>query len=374
MAKYILMPDSFKGTMTSREICSIMKRAIIKVDPAAEIISIPVADGGEGSVDAFLFALGGKRKSINVCGPYFEKMDCSYGITADGAAIIEMAACAGLPLVYGKRDPESTTTYGVGELICDAAKHGAKRIIVCLGGSATNDGGCGAAAAAGIRFYDSNGKSFIPVGKTLKDIAKIDYSSLDPALKGIELMAMCDVDNPLLGEYGAANVFGPQKGADAAMIARLDSGLAHLAEISGKYELADQPSSGAAGGMGFGMRAFFASKMQMGIEGLMDIIGFEEKLKGADLVLTGEGRIDPQSMRGKTVIGVARRASKHNVPAIAIVGDIADGAEAAYELGLTAIFSINRVALERKQMKLRAKTDMEATVESIIRAFKAVRL
>ena len=365
MSKYVLVPDSFKGTMTSREICEIMQHAIERIDSDAKIISVPVADGGEGSVDAFLSALGGKRKAITVTGPHFEKLSSSYGITDDGTAVIEMSACAGLPLVYGKKNPELTTTYGVGELICNAAPSGAKCIVI---------GGCGAAAAAGIKFYDKSGKSFIPVGKTLKDIASIDYSGLDSALSGVSISAMCDVDNPLLGETGAANVFGPQKGANVAMIARLDAGLKHLAEVSGKAKLASMPSAGAAGGMGFGMMAFFNCPLQMGIDGLLDIIDFESILAGADLVLTGEGRIDPQSMRGKTVIGVARRASKCGVPTIAVVGDIADGIESAYDLGVSAIFSINRVAMERKLIKLRAKSDMEATVENIIRAVKAVKL
>ena len=374
MSKYVLVPDSFKGTMTSREICEIMQHAIERIDSDAKIISVPVADGGEGTVDAFLSALGGKRKTVAATGPHFEKLSSSYGITDDGTAVIEMSACAGLPLVHGNKNPEITTTYGVGELICNAARSGARRIVIGLGGSATNDGGCGAAAAAGIKFYDKSGKSFIPVGRTLKDIASIDYSGLDSTLSGVSISAMCDVDNPLLGETGAANVFGPQKGANVAMIARLDAGLKQLAEVSGKAKLASMPSAGAAGGMGFGMMAFFNCPLQMGIDGLLDIIDFESILAGADLVLTGEGRIDPQSMRGKTVIGVARRASKCGVPTIAVVGDIADGIESAYDLGVSAILSINRVAMERKLIKLRAKSDMEATVENIIRAVKAVKL
>ncbi len=373
MTKYVLAPDSFKGTISSREICAIMRRAIEKADKDANIVSVPIADGGEGSVEAFISALGGRQRTVTVTGPHFEKLSCSYGITDDKTAIIEMSACAGLPLVYGNKNPEATTTYGVGELICDAVNMGAKRIVVCLGGSATNDGGCGAAAAVGAKFYDTEGKSFIPVGKTLKDIARIDLSGIENTLGEVKLLAMCDVDNPLLGKYGAANIFGPQKGADAAMITRLDVGLEHLAAVSGKSHMADLPSSGAAGGMGFGMRALFSCPLQMGIDGLLDIIDFDSVVKDADLVLTGEGRIDPQSMRGKTVIGVAKRASKFGVPTIAVVGDIADGAEAAYDFGVTAIFSINRVAMEKRLMKLRAKTDMEATVENIIRAMKAAK-
>ena len=374
MHKYILIPDSFKGTLSARDFCAVAREAIGRADPGAQVLSIPLADGGEGTVEAFLAACGGRRIECPCTGPYGGTAPGFYGLLPDGTAVVELAAAAGLPLAGTDLHPADATTYGVGQLLLHAARHGARRLLLGLGGSATNDGGCGAAAAAGIKFYDKTGKSFIPVGRTLKDIASIDYSGLDSALSGVSISAMCDVDNPLLGETGAANVFGPQKGANVAMIARLDAGLKHLSEVSGKAKLASMPSAGAAGGMGFGMMAFFNCPLQMGIDGLLDIIDFESILAGADLVLTGEGRIDPQSMRGKTVIGVARRASKCGVPTIAVVGDIADGIESAYDLGVSAIFSINRVAMERKLIKLRAKSDMEATVENIIRAVKAVKL
>ncbi len=371
MPKYVLVPDSFKGTMSSADICAIMERAILRLEPGAEVVSIPVADGGEGSVEAFLTACGGRKQPVRVAGPFGEPLDCFYGITRGNTAIIEMAACAGLPLVYNRRDPGKTTTYGVGEMLLHAAAGGCRRIIVCLGGSATNDGGCGAAAATGVHFLNGLGEPFVPTGETLGSIASIDKSGVSPLLNGVEILTMCDVDNPLCGENGAASVFAPQKGADEALTARLDEGLAHFAQIAMQSARsgvsAAMPSAGAAGGMGFGMAYFFGSPLQMGIDAMLDLVGFDRLLEGAACVFTGEGRIDPQSMHGKTVIGVARRAKMAGVPAIAIVGDVADGIEGAYGLGVTAIFSINRVAMERRLAKQRAPKDLEATMENVMR-------
>ena len=373
MKKCIIIPDSFKGTMSALEFCQIAEKTVKRHMPGCEVLTIPVADGGEGTVDCFVCALGAEKIERSVCGPWQENVSAAYCVK-DGTAFIEMAQAAGLPMVGEHKNPAKTTTFGVGSLIRDAVEQGCKSIVIGLGGSCTNDGGSGCAAALGVRFENAAGEPFVPTGGTLAQIRRIDLSGARELLAGVKITAMCDVDNPLCGPECAAAVFGPQKGANVAMIARLDAGLKHLAEVSGKAKLASMPSAGAAGGMGFGMMAFFNCPLQMGIDGLLDIIDFESILAGADLVLTGEGRIDPQSMRGKTVIGVARRASKCGVPTIAVVGDIADGIESAYDLGVSAIFSINRVAMERKLMKLRAKSDMEATVENIIRAVKAVKL
>lgn len=368
MPRFMLVPDSYKGTMSSMQVCEAMERGIRRVLPEAIVDSLPVADGGEGSVDAFLHAIGGKKRAADVCGPYFDKIEASYGVLGDGqTAVIEMAACAGLPLVFNRKDPSRTTTYGVGELMLRAAADGCKQIIMCLGGSATNDGGCGAAAAAGIRFYDKNGRQFIPVGGSLKDIVFIDTSGVSPALAGVSVITMCDVDNPLCGERGAAYVFAPQKGAGAQMVRALDEGLRNLAKVARADELARTAGSGAAGGMGFGMQVFFNSNLRMGIETVLDVAGFDELLPGTDYVFTGEGRIDPQSMRGKVVMGVARRAKRAGVPVIAVVGDISDGIEEAYDGGVTAIFSINRVALEHEAARKRAPRDLELTVADIVR-------
>jgi len=370
MNKVLLIPDSFKGTMSSSEICAIMEKSIHTYFPNAEVISVPVADGGEGSVDSFLAAVGGQKVSLTVKGPYFEDIQSFYGLLSDNTAVVEMAAAAGLPLVGEEKHAEKATTYGVGQLIEHAAKAGCKKIIVGLGGSATNDGGAGAAAALGVSFKNSAGKEFIPVGQTLCEIDSIDISGLSPALAGVEIITMCDIDNPLCGPHGASAVFGPQKGADEAMVQMLDINLAHMAAVVKKdlgKNIADLAGAGAAGGMGGGMVAFFGSKLQMGIETVLDTVHFDSLLEGTDLVFTGEGKIDFQSLRGKVVIGVARRTKKKKTPLIAIVGDIGDGIEDVYHEGVNAVFSINRVAIPFSEAKLRCKSDLSLTMDNIMR-------
>ena len=370
MKKVILIPDSFKGTMSSAEICALMAQAIARYYPAAELVSVPVADGGEGSVDAFLQAMGGEKIFVPVRGPMVEDVQGFYGRLPGGAAVIEMAAAAGLPLMGDRLDAGNAGTYGVGQLMEKALADGCKKLVLGLGGSATNDGGCGAAAALGVRFLNAGGDPFVPVGLTLEDIAAIDLSGLSPALSGVEVVSMCDIDNPLCGENGAAHVFGPQKGADPALVERLDAGLAHMAAVVKRdlgRDILDLPGAGAAGGMGGGMAAFLQSRLQMGIDAVLDTVGFEAMLRGADLVLSGEGKIDLQSLRGKVVIGVARRAKKAGVPLVAIVGDIGDGIEAAYDQGVSAIFSTNRVAVPFSQAKVRGKSDLALTVDNLAR-------
>ena len=376
MKKILLIPDSFKGTMSSMEICGIMADAIHHHYPDAEVVSIPVADGGEGSVDAFLEALGGDKVTVKAQDPYGHEIDSFYGILPDGTAVIEMAAAAGLPLVGDNKHAEKTTTYGVGQLIKDALRNKCKKLVVGLGGSATNEGGCGAAAALGVRFIDAKGQSFVPVGETLHDIAHIDVSGLDPLLKETNIVTMCDIDNPLCGPHGASAVFGPQKGADAECIKMLDNGLHHMADVIRRdlqKDVLNLPGSGAAGGMGGGMAAFFNSRLQPGIETVLDTVHFNNLLHGADLVISGEGKIDSQSLRGKVVIGVARRAKKSSVPLIAVVGDIGSDIQKAYDEGVTGIFSINRVALPYDQLKLRARDDLRLTVDNIMYFLKNMR-
>ncbi|MEG1366044.1 MAG: glycerate kinase [Oscillospiraceae bacterium] len=370
MKKIILIPDSFKGTMSSEEICDIMATSIKKAYANAQITAIPVADGGEGSVDAFLCAVGGEKKYLNVKGPYFEEMSAFYGVIDGGAtAVIEMAACAGLPLVGDDKNPCKTTTFGVGQLINAAVAEGCKKIILGLGGSATNDVGAGAAAALGVKFTNAEGKEFIPTGGTLCQVEHIDISGISNAVRSTEIITMCDIDNPLYGENGAAYIFAPQKGADDAMVRLLDDGLMHIAKVIKSdlgQDVAHLKGAGAAGGMGCGMVAFLGSRLQMGIETVLDTVGFNALLKDADMVFSGEGKIDSQSMRGKVVIGVARRTKKANVPLVAIVGDIGDNIEAAYDEGVSAVFSINRVAVEYKHAKLRAKSDLALTMDNLL--------
>ena len=369
MEKILLVPDSFKGTMSSQEICEIMAEEIHRVWPRAVAAAIPVADGGEGSVDAFLTAVGGEKRVVPCKGPYMEDMEGFYGMLTGGAAVVEMAAAAGLPLAGDRLRPDRTTTYGVGQLIEAAALSGAKKIIVGLGGSATNDGGVGAASALGVRFLRENGEAYVPTGGDLDKLAAIDASGLSPALTSVELVAMCDIDNPLCGSAGASADFGPQKGADEAMVALLDRNLSHLADVMARdlgRDLRGLPGAGAAGGMGCGMAGFLGAKLQMGIETVLDTVGFNELLEGADLVLTGEGRLDVQSLRGKVVIGVARRAKERNVPVVAVVGDIGNGVEEAYDMGVTAIFSTNRRAIPFREAKPRSRSDLRLTVRNLL--------
>ena len=374
MKKAILMPDSFKGTMNSSEICAIMKSEIIKHFPACEIKSIPVADGGEGTVDCFLEAMGGERVTLAVKGPFMEDIEGFYAIVEDGAtAIIEMAAAASLPMVLGRENPRVTTTFGVGQLIRDAVSRGCKKIIVGLGGSCTNDMGVGAAAGAGARFFDAAGNTFVPTGATLDKIAKIDVSAVRDMLGDVEITAMCDIDNPLYGESGAAYVFSPQKGADPDTVKVLDDNLRAGSEIVKKelgIDVSELPGAGAAGGMGAGMVAFFGATLKSGIDTVLDTVGFENIAADADFIFTGEGKIDSQSLRGKVVIGIAQRAKAIGVPVIAVVGDIGDNMDSAYDMGVGAIYSINRVAVDFSKAKTRSKSDLALTVDTVMRTLK----
>jgi len=374
MKKFILIPDSFKGTLSSLEICEISKRAIKKFYPQAEILSLPIADGGEGTVDCFLTALGGEKVFVDCKGPYMDTLKAYFALLPDGeTAVVEMAQAAGLPLVENRKDPLSTTTFGVGQLILESTQRGAKKIIVGLGGSCTNDGGCGAACACGVQFFDKNGRAFLPTGGTLCEVDKIDLSNLNPILNGVEIVAMCDIDNPPYGENGAARVFAPQKGADETTVEALDKGVRHLCESilrSLKKDLSSLRGGGAAGAMGMGIVAFFGAELKMGIQTVLETVRFSKALEGADVVFTGEGKIDSQSLRGKAVIGVAREAKKANVPVIAIVGGAEGDMRGAYDEGVTAIFPINRLPQDFSVSRKYSAENLEFTVENVLRALK----
>ncbi|MCI8349123.1 MAG: glycerate kinase [Firmicutes bacterium] len=371
MKKAVLIPDSFKGTLSSIKICEIIKERINARFPSCKVISVPVADGGEGSVDCFLSALGGERIWCEVNNPYSEKMSASYGILADGkTAVIEMAACCGLPLVEDRKDPMKTTTFGLGELILDAANKGCQKIIVGLGGSCTNDAGCGAAAAIGIKFYDKAGKEFVPVGGNLEEVVHIDVSTKNKALDNVEIVTMCDIDNPLYGKNGAAYIFAPQKGADERTVEILDNGLVSISKVIEKsldIDVKNIPGGGAAGGCGSGMVAFFNSNLQMGIETVLNTVGFDNMIEDADVVFTGEGKMDSQSLRGKVVIGVARRAKKQSVPVIVVAGGYDEDLDKAYDEGITAIFSINRLPQDLEVSRYHSEENLSLTVDNILR-------
>lgn len=374
MQNFILVPDSFKGTLSAIEVCNIMKSSIKNLYKDANIISVPVADGGEGTVDAFLYVLGGEKKSIWVSDAFNEqKILAHYAMLKDNIAVIEMAACAGLPLVKNRLEPDKTTTFGVGELIIDAINSGAKKIILGLGGSATNDGGCGMASALGVKFKDEQDQEFIPTGGTLSQIYKIDMNNIYSKIKDVEFVSMCDVDNPLCGKLGASAVFAPQKGADEDMVRLLDEGLAHLAKIIKRdlhIEVKDIKGAGAAGGLGAGSIAFLQSKLTKGIDVILDTIKFDELVSKADIVFTGEGKFDSQSLHGKVVMGVANRSQKYKTPVIVVTGAIGENIQEAYNKGITAIFSINKEPMEFSKSALKSKENMILTMENILRLLK----
>lgn len=372
--KILLAPDSFKGTLSSKEICEIMKKTILSHHPDAEVVAIPVADGGEGSVECFLCAAEGWRVECKAVNPFFEEMDGFYGLLDNGkTAIVEMAACAGLPLAEGRRNPLLTTTYGVGLLIKDAIARGAENIILALGGSSTNDFGCGAAAALGVLFYDGNGKPFIPTGGSLSKIARIELSDSTKILNNATITLMCDVKNPVYGQNGAAYVYAPQKGASKEEVKLLDDGLKHVCNVV-KRDLGIDVSSldggGAAGAMAAGMVSFFRASIRMGIDVVLDTVGFDGLIKNSDFVFTGEGKIDSQSISGKVVSGVAGRAKADNVPVIAVVGGIDGDISDMYDIGVNSAFSINTLPEDFSISQHKSAENLQKTMDNIVRILK----
>ena len=377
MKNFIIAPDSFKGTASAAEICEIGKNAISRHIPDAKITALPIADGGEGTADCFLFSLGGEKVTKKVSGPHFSPVDASYAIIDDGkTAIVEIASAAGLPMAGADNNPAKSTSFGMGELISDALSRGIKKLVIALGGSCTNDGACGIAAALGARFIDTDGEEFVPVGGSLDRIEKIDISNLRKKLDGIEVVAMCDIDNPLYGERGAAYVFAPQKGADEKTVKLLDENLMAFAETVNdelSVDIATLPGAGAAGGAGAGAVAFLGAKLCSGIETVLNLCGFDKLLDDADLVITGEGRIDGQTTGGKAISGIAIRAKQKNVPVAVIAGDIGDNIDPLYDMGVSFVLSTNRVAKSFSETKHRAKSDMELTFDTLARMIKTVK-
>ena len=374
MKKFLVVPDSFKGTLSSKQICEIITERINAHYDNAEVISIPVADGGEGSIDCFLSNVKGEVVKCKTVNPYFEEMEGFYGLINNGnTAIIEMAVCAGLPLVEDRKNPMLTSTYGVGLLIKNAVLNGAKEIILCLGGSATNDFGCGAAAALGINFYDANGNSFIPVGESLSKISKIEKSKEALLLDGVKITIMCDVKNPVYGLNGAAYVYASQKGATPYQVAVLDDGLKSVCEVVKKCLNVDVTSlegGGAAGAMAGGMYAFFNADMRMGIDVVLDTINFDSLLDGAYVVFTGEGKIDSQSLQGKVIAGVTKRANKKTVPVIAIVGGVDGDISNFYNEGINSVFTINRMPEDFSISRHKSEENLLQTVDNVLRLLK----
>lgn len=373
MKKCIVIPDSFKGTLSAEEVCEIIGGKIKEFYPMCQVQKIPVADGGEGTTDCFLYALGADKVEMIAHNAYMEEIPVYYARKGD-MAIIEMAQAAGLPQVEGRENPKVTTTFGVGEMILHAIEHGCDNIVVGLGGSCSNDGGCGMAAALGVKFLDDERKELLPTGGTLHKIKSVDLSLVRERLQGITIRGMCDIDNPLCGPRGAAVVFAPQKGADEEMVKELDQNLEYLGKYLEKLlgvPVIDVSGAGAAGGMGAGIAAFTGGSLVSGIDMVLDLVKFDESLENTELVITGEGRIDSQSLGGKAIIGISKRAKKKNIPVLAVVGSIGDGAEKAYDMGVTSIFSINRQAQDFQVSRYASRENLAATMESILRFHKA---
>lgn len=373
--RVIVIPDSYKGTLSAVEVADTMKESILQFVPSAEVLTFPISDGGEGLVDSFLTFLSGEKIEVTVQNLYGEEMISHYGLfknkEGNPFGVIEMAAAAGIFLAKGEKDPSKTTTYGVGELILHAVENGCKEIFIGLGGSGTNDFGTGAAAAAGAIFKDKNGVEFVPVGGTLSQIKSIDISSLEENLAGVQITALCDITNPLYGKEGAAYIFAPQKGANSAMVEFLDQ---ELRAVSATVEqelgvsVAELSGAGAAGGMGGGMYAFFGATLQSGIETMLELIAFESLLSGTDIVFTGEGQIDGQSLGGKAISGIAEKTKAKNIPLIAVVGSIGkEDTAGLYQHGISAVFSINQRAEDLAVSAPYTKENLTRTMENIVR-------
>ena len=371
--KFILAPDSFKESMTSKEACNAMERGIKKVIKDAECIKLPMADGGEGTVEALVEATNGEFISIKVTPPIGDrKIGALYGLLGDGKrAVIEMATASGIQLVKREnRNPLIATTYGTGELILDAINRGVNHIIIGIGGSATNDGGAGMLMALGVKFLDKDGNEIKKGGAALLELEKIDISNIDKRIKDLNIEVACDVTNPLIGEKGATRVFGLQKGATPEMVETLEKALTNYARVIKKdlgIDVANVEGAGAAGGLGAALLAFLGGELKRGIELVIKHTGLEDVVKNAEFVFTGEGAIDSQTIYGKTPMGVATVAKKSNVPVIAFAGKVDDGSENLYDVGINAIFSIMRGVSDLDRALLEGKKNLEKTVENVVR-------
>ncbi|MCE5197118.1 MAG: glycerate kinase [Negativicutes bacterium] len=370
----VVAVDSFKGSCSSLEAARAVARGIAKVDPAARVTIIPIADGGEGTCLALSEGLSGVLHHRKVCGPLGDATDAIFAVLPDGTGVVELAAASGLTLLsQDNLDPLRASTYGTGQLIAAALELGCRRLIIGLGGSATNDGGMGLASALGVRFYDQSGCLLPQGGAALANLYRIDLSGLDDRFAAAEIVIACDVNNPLCGPQGASAVFGPQKGASPQQVLQLDAALFHYASLLQTQlglDLAALPGAGAAGGAALALMAFGNAKIQRGIDVMLDLADFDRLLPSADLVITGEGRIDSQTLFGKVPVGVAARAKQRQVPVIAITGCIADGAEAVYEQGIDAMLSIANGPISLQDSMRQAETLIEAAAERILRLLR----
>ena len=374
--KFVFAPDSFKGSLTAAEICDILETCAKRVFPDAETVSVPVADGGEGTADAFLRAMGGTLMHTKVTGPLFEKTTAEWVLLPDGrTAVLEAARACGLPLVpKDERDPEMTTSMGVGELIAAALKAGARHLLIGLGGSSTNDGGIGMLSALGAAFTSREGRSIMPVGGELINTAKADFSGLLPALSETDITVFCDVTNPLLGPEGASYVYGPQKGGTPDALDRLEEGMAHYAALVSEAlgrDISSFAGAGAAGGLGAALGGVLGAQMKSGVEAVLDAVNFDEKLEGASLAVSGEGRVDSTSVRfGKVLSGVAARCRAKGIPLAVLTGSIGEGSEELYEMCESTVMAIASGPISRDESMSNARALLESAAERLFRAIK----
>ncbi|WP_438432969.1 glycerate kinase family protein [Gorillibacterium sp. sgz500922] len=373
--RFVLAPDSFKESMTAKEVCIAMENGIKKIFPDAIFEHVPMADGGEGTVQSLVDASQGRICTKEVTGPLGQPVTAQYGILGNGTtAAIEMASASGIHLVTKEtKNPLITTTYGTGELIRECLEQGIKKIIVGIGGSATNDGGTGMAAALGARFLDEEGRELPAGGGSLSRLARIDVSGLDERLREVELIVACDVSNPLCGPTGASRVFGPQKGATPEMVEQLDANLNHYAAVVKEQlgkDVCELPGAGAAGGLGAGLLIFTRAVLKKGIEIVTDYTGLRERIAQADWVFTGEGGIDSQTKFGKTPYGVAKAAKESGKPVIAVAGYIGEGIDSLYAEGIDAVFGIVPGASELDKLLAEGPANVERTCENIARILK----
>ena len=412
--KILIAIDSFKGSLSSKEAGEAIKSGILRVVPDADVVISPLADGGEGTVETLVEALGGSLETVRVKGPLFQEVEAHYGILTeleksqaetesnthwetltkiyskthsdtypktkfspkDGKlAVMEMSQASGITLVSPEeRNPLKTGSYGVGEMILDAYHKGCRRFLIGIGGSATNDGGIGMLSALGFRFTKENGEEILPIGEGLKDLAGIENASVPEGLLQCSFQIACDVENPLYGENGSSLIFGFQKGGNKEMLSQMDLWMKHYSELVKEYNPAanpEAPGSGAAGGLGFAFRSFLQGELKSGVSLILEETKLSEKMQGADLVITGEGRLDEQSAMGKAPIGVAKLAKEQGIPVIAFAGAVTEGAKACNQVGIDAYFPILRgiSTLEEAMEKENARRNLEDTVEQVIRLY-----
>lgn len=372
--KILLAPDSFKGSLSSEKIVSIMEKKVLEVFPKCEVIKVPIADGGEGTVEKLVKITSGSIHTIEVLNPLFQPINAAYGILNKDTAIIEMAAASGLTRIDAAEGNACiTTTFGTGQLIKDALDKGYKNIVVAIGGSATNDGGIGALCALGVKFLDGNKKELKPIGKNLIKIEEIDLSGMHQGIKDTAFTVMCDVNNPFIGARGATYMYGPQKGANDSQLVELEAGMNHLASLILKNvgkDIRYVKGAGAAGGLGGALYAFLEANLKSGIDTILDTIGFDKLIEDVDVIITGEGRIDEQSACGKVLTGIGNRAKTHEIPVIAIAGSIGYGAEQVYEQGISAIVPTVNHPMSLDEALIHAEDLLNNAVELVCRVLK----